>query len=224
MKFNEYKHLDLTKIAEEILAFWKAANIFEQSITSREDAIPFVFFEGPPSANGVPGIHHVMARSIKDIFCRYKTQKGFQVKRKAGWDTHGLPVELGVEKELGITKEDIGKKISIEDYNKACKEAVMRYTDIWNDLTEKIGYWVDMEDPYITYKPKYMESVWWLLKQLYNKGLLYKGYTIQPYSPKAGTGLSSHELNQPGCYRDVSDTTAVAQFKVKTLAAAASIG
>jgi len=222
MKFNEYKHLDLTKIAEEILAFWKAANIFEQSITSREGAIPFVFFEGPPSANGVPGIHHVMARSIKDIFCRYKTQKGFQVKRKAGWDTHGLPVELGVEKELGITKEDIGKKISVEDYNKACKEAVMRYTDIWNDLTEKIGYWVDMDDPYITYKPKYMESVWWLLKQLYNKQLLYKGYTIQPYSPKAGTGLSSHELNQPGCYRDVSDTTVVAQFKVKALAAAAS--
>lgn len=222
MKFNEYKHLDLTKIAEEILAFWKAANIFEQSITSREGAAPFVFFEGPPSANGVPGIHHVMARSIKDIFCRYKTQKGFQVKRKAGWDTHGLPVELGVEKELGITKEDIGKKISVEDYNKACKEAVMRYTDIWNDLTEKIGYWVDMEDPYITYKPKYMESVWWLLKQLYNKGLLYKGYTIQPYSPKAGTGLSSHELNQPGCYRDVSDTTVVAQFKVKALAAAAN--
>lgn len=222
MKFNEYKHLDLTKIAEEILAFWKAANIFEQSIASREVAIPFVFFEGPPSANGVPGIHHVMARSIKDIFCRYKTQKGFQVKRKAGWDTHGLPVELGVEKELGITKEDIGKKISVEDYNKACKEAVMRYTDIWNDLTEKIGYWVDMEDPYITYKPKYMESVWWLLKQLYNKQLLYKGYTIQPYSPKAGTGLSSHELNQPGCYRDVSDTTVVAQFKVKALAAAAS--
>ena len=215
MKFNEYKHLDLTKIAEEILAFWKAANIFEQSITSREGAAPFVFFEGPPSANGVPGIHHVMARSIKDIFCRYKTQKGFQVKRKAGWDTHGLPVELGVEKELGITKEDIGKKISVEDYNKACKEAVMRYTDIWNDLTEKIGYWVDMEDPYITYKPKYMESVWWLLKQLYNKGLLYKGYTIQPYSPNAGTGLSSHELNQPGCYRDVSDTTVVAQFKVR---------
>ena len=222
MKFNEYKQLDLTKVAEEILAFWKASNIFEQSISAREGATPFVFFEGPPSANGVPGIHHVMARSIKDIFCRYKTQKGFQVKRKAGWDTHGLPVELGVEKELGITKEDIGKKISIEDYNKACKEAVMRYTDIWNDLTEKIGYWVDMDDPYITYKPKYMESVWWLLKQLYNKQLLYKGYTIQPYSPKAGTGLSSHELNQPGCYRDVSDTTVVAQFKVKALAAAAS--
>ena len=222
MKFNEYKQLDLTKVAEEILAFWKASNIFEQSISAREGAAPFVFFEGPPSANGVPGIHHVMARSIKDIFCRYKTQKGFQVKRKAGWDTHGLPVELGVEKELGITKEDIGKKISVEDYNKACKEAVMRYTDIWNDLTEKIGYWVDMDDPYITYKPKYMESVWWLLKQLYNKQLLYKGYTIQPYSPKAGTGLSSHELNQPGCYRDVSDTTVVAQFKVKALATAAA--
>lgn len=172
-----------------------------------------MFFEGPPSANGLPGIHHVMARAIKDIFCRYKTQKGFQVKRKAGWDTHGLPVELGVEKELGITKEDIGKKISIEEYNKACKEAVMRYTDVWNDVTRKMGYWVDMKDPYITYKSKYMETVWWLLKQIYDKDLLYKGYTIQPYSPKAGTGLSSHELNQLGCYRDVTDTTVVAQFK-----------
>lgn len=215
MKFTEHKNLDLSVIAKEILAFWKEQNIFEQSVALREGSVPFVFFEGPPSANGVPGIHHVMARSIKDIFCRYKTQKGFQVKRKAGWDTHGLPVELGVEKELGITKEDIGKKISVEDYNKACKEAVMRYTDIWNDLTEKIGYWVDMENPYITYQPKYMETVWWLLKQMYDKGLIYKGYTIQPYSPKAGTGLSSHELNQPGTYRDVSDTTVVAQFKVK---------
>ncbi len=215
MKFTEHKNLDLSVIAKEILAFWKEQNIFEQSVALREGSVPFVFFEGPPSANGVPGIHHVMARSIKDIFCRYKTQKGFQVKRKAGWDTHGLPVELGVEKELSITKEDIGKKISVEDYNKACKEAVMRYTDIWNDLTEKIGYWVDMEDPYITYQPKYMETVWWLLKQMYDKGLIYKGYTIQPYSPKAGTGLSSHELNQPGTYRDVSDTTVVAQFKVK---------
>ena len=216
MKFAEYKHLDLPKVAEEILDFWKEDNIFDKSITTREGNEPFVFFEGPPSANGLPGIHHVMARSIKDIFCRYKTQKGYQVKRKAGWDTHGLPVELGVEKELGITKEDIGKKITVEEYNQACKNAVMRYTDIWNDLTVKMGYWVDMENPYITYKPKYMESVWWLLKQIYDKGLLYKGYTIQPYSPKAGTGLSSHELNQPGCYRDVSDTTVVAQFKAIT--------
>ncbi|MFK8265559.1 isoleucine--tRNA ligase [Capnocytophaga cynodegmi] len=215
MKFTEHKNLDLSVVAKEILTYWQENNIFEKSIETREGKEPFVFFEGPPSANGLPGIHHVMARTIKDIFCRYKTQKGFQVKRKAGWDTHGLPVELGVEKELGITKEDIGKKISVEDYNKACKEAVMRYTNIWNDLTEKMGYWVDMENPYITYKSKYMESVWWLLKQIYNRGLLYKGYTIQPYSPKAGTGLSSHELNQPGTYRDVSDTTIVAQFRVK---------
>ncbi|RKF04161.1 isoleucyl-tRNA synthetase [Tenacibaculum lutimaris] len=212
-KFTEYKGLDLPKVAEEILNYWEENNIFEKSITTREGNEPFVFFEGPPSANGLPGIHHVMARAIKDIFCRYKTQKGYQVKRKAGWDTHGLPVELGVEKELGITKEDIGTKITVEEYNEACKKAVMRYTDIWNDLTEKMGYWVDMEDPYITYKPKYMESVWWLLKQIYNKDLLYKGYTIQPYSPKAGTGLSSHELNQPGTYQDVTDTTVVAQFK-----------
>ncbi|CAM1365547.1 Isoleucine--tRNA ligase [Tenacibaculum xiamenense] len=212
-KFTEYKGLDLPKVAEEILNYWEENNIFEKSITSREGNEPFVFFEGPPSANGLPGIHHVMARAIKDIFCRYKTQKGYQVKRKAGWDTHGLPVELGVEKELGITKEDIGTKITIEEYNIACKKAVMRYTDIWNDLTQKMGYWVDMEDPYITYKSKYMESVWWLLKQIYDKDLLYKGYTIQPYSPKAGTGLSSHELNQPGTYQDVTDTTIVAQFK-----------
>ncbi|WP_417443480.1 isoleucine--tRNA ligase [Joostella sp.] len=215
MKFTEYKGLDLPKTAEEVLKFWEEQAIFEKSITSREGNEPFVFFEGPPSANGLPGIHHVMARAIKDIFCRYKTQKGFQVKRKAGWDTHGLPVELGVEKELGITKEDIGTKISVEEYNEACKKAVMRYTDIWNDMTRKIGYWVDMEDPYITYKPKYMESVWWLLKQIYSKDLMYKGYTIQPYSPKAGTGLSSHEINQPGAYQDVTDTTIVAQFKAK---------
>lgn len=214
-KFPEYKGLDLPKVADDILEFWQQNNIFEKSISEREDATPFVFFEGPPSANGLPGIHHVMARAIKDIFCRYKTQKGFQVKRKAGWDTHGLPVELGVEKELGITKEDIGKKITVEEYNEACKKAVMRYTDIWNDLTQKIGYWVDMEDPYITYKSKYMETVWWLLSEIYKKGLLYKGYTIQPYSPKAGTGLSSHELNQPGTYQDVTDTTVVAQFKSK---------
>ena len=212
-KFTEYKGLDLPKVASDVLDFWRENNIFEQSVTSREGATPYVFFEGPPSANGLPGIHHVMARAIKDIFCRYKTQKGFQVKRKAGWDTHGLPVELGTEKELGITKEDIGKTISIEEYNEACKRTVMRYTDVWNDLTEKMGYWVDMNDPYVTYKSKYMESVWWLLKQIYEKDLLYKGYTIQPYSPKAGTGLSSHEVNQPGSYRDVTDTTVVAQFK-----------
>lgn len=210
--FKEYKGLNLPLLAEEILDFWKKENIFDQSISIRQGAKPYVFFEGPPSANGLPGIHHVMARTIKDIFCRFHTQKGFKVDRKAGWDTHGLPIELGVEKELGITKEDIGKKISVEAYNEACKIAVMRYTDVWNDLTEKVGYWVDMEDPYITYKPKYMETVWWLLKEIYDKNLLYKGYTIQPYSPKAGTGLSSHELNQPGTYQDITDTTVVAQF------------
>ncbi|EKT4550164.1 isoleucine--tRNA ligase [Flavobacterium psychrophilum] len=212
-KFTEYKGLNLPTVASEILDFWKKENIFEKSVATREGNTPFVFFEGPPSANGLPGIHHVMARAIKDIFCRYKTLKGFQVKRKAGWDTHGLPVELGTEKELGITKEDIGKTISIEEYNEACKKTVMRYTDVWNDLTQKMGYWVDMQDPYVTYKPKYMESVWWILKQIYNKDLMYKGYTVQPYSPKAGTGLSSHEVNQPGSYRDVTDTTVVAQFK-----------
>ncbi|MEH6657881.1 isoleucine--tRNA ligase [Leeuwenhoekiella marinoflava] len=213
-KFPEYKGLDLPKVAEEILAYWKENDIFEKSISTREGNDPYIFFEGPPSANGMPGIHHVMARAIKDIFCRFQTQKGKQVKRKAGWDTHGLPVELGVEKELGITKEDIGTKISVSEYNEACKNAVMRYTDVWNNLTEQMGYWVDMEDPYITYKPKYMETVWWLLKNIYDKGLIYKGYTIQPYSPKAGTGLSSHELNQPGTYQDVTDTTVTAQFKV----------
>ena len=212
-KFNEYKQLDLSKIGEEVLSYWNSEAIFEKSISEREGAESYVFFEGPPSANGMPGIHHVMARTIKDIYPRYKTMKGFQVKRKAGWDTHGLPVELGVEKELGITKEAIGKTISIAEYNEACKRAVMKYTDVWNSLTEQIGYWVDMQDPYITYTPKYMESVWWLLKQIYDKGLLYKGYTIQPYSPKAGTGLSSHELNQPGTYQDVTDTTITAQFK-----------
>jgi len=213
MKFTEYQGLDLPKIAEEVLAYWKENDIFEKSVSIREGQESYVFYEGPPSANGMPGIHHVMARTIKDIFPRYKTMKGFQVKRKAGWDTHGLPIELGVEKELGITKEDIGKKISIEEYNTACKKAVMRYTDVWNEMTERVGYWVDMEDPYITYKSKYMETVWWLLKQIYDKGLIYKGYTIQPYSPKAGTGLSSHELNQPGTYQDVTDTTVVVQFK-----------
>ena len=212
-KFTEYNGLDLPAVADEILNYWEENNIFEKSINSRENSESFVFFEGPPSANGLPGIHHVLARAIKDIFCRYKTQKGYQVKRKAGWDTHGLPIELGVEKELNITKEDIGTKISIEEYNEACKKAVMRYTDIWNNMTRRTGYWVNMDDPYITYKSKYMESVWWLLKQIYDKGLMYKGYTIQPYSPKAGTGLSSHELNQPGTYQDVTDTTVVAQFK-----------
>ena len=212
-KFPEYKGLDLPNVANEVLQYWQEKNIFEKSVSTREGKKSFVFFEGPPSANGLPGVHHVLARAIKDIFPRYKTMKGFQVKRKAGWDTHGLPIELGVEKELGITKEDIGKSISVEDYNAACRKAVMRYTDVWNDLTQKMGYWVDMEDPYITYEPKYMESVWWLLKQIYNKKLMYKGYTIQPYSPKAGTGLSSHEVNQPGAYQDVTDTTVVAQFK-----------
>ena len=212
-KFPEYKGLNLPNVAKVMLEYWAENSIFEKSVTTREGNKPFVFFEGPPSANGLPGVHHVLARAIKDIFPRYKTMKGFQVKRKAGWDTHGLPIELGVEKELGITKEDIGKTITVEEYNAACRKAVMRYTDIWNDLTQKMGYWVNMDDPYITYEPKYMESVWWLLKQIYEKNLMYKGYTIQPYSPKAGTGLSSHELNQPGTYQDVTDTTVVAQFK-----------
>ncbi len=213
--FREYKAFDLETVSKETLKFWEENNVFEKSITTRDGKTPYIFFEGPPSANGLPGIHHVMARTIKDLFCRYKTLQGFKVERKAGWDTHGLPIELGVEKELGITKEDIGKKISISEYNEACKKAVMRYSDIWEDLTKKMGYWVDMDDPYITYEPKYMETLWWLLKEMYKKGLLYKGYTIQPYSPKAGTGLSSHELNQPGTYQDITDTTVVAQFKAK---------
>lgn len=212
--FPEYSHLDLANVHKAVLQRWKETHVFEQTLTARKDAEPWIFFEGPPSANGLPGIHHVMGRSLKDVFCRYKTQKGFLVDRKAGWDTHGLPVELGVEKELGITKEDIGKTISVEDYNDACKKAVMRYTGIWKDLTDQMGYWVDLDEPYVTYDPKYMESIWWLLAELFNKGLIYKGYTIQPYSPKAGTGLSSHELNQPGCYRDVKDHTVVAQFKM----------
>ncbi|MBP3353091.1 MAG: isoleucine--tRNA ligase [Bacteroidales bacterium] len=213
-KFAEYNKFDLSEINKEILEKWDNEGVFAKSYELREGAPSFVFFEGPPSANGMPGIHHVMARSIKDIFCRYKTMKGFQVKRKAGWDTHGLPVELGVEKLLGITKEDIGKTISVAEYNAACRKEVMKYTREWEDLTHKMGYWVDMTDPYITYDNRYIETLWWLLKQLYNKGLLYKGYTIQPYSPAAGTGLSSHELNQPGCYRDVKDTTVVSQFKM----------
>ncbi len=216
MAFKEYQELSLTKLSEEILAFWEEKEIFKKSITSREGSTPYIFFEGPPSANGSPGIHHVMARTIKDIFCRYKTQKGFKVERKAGWDTHGLPVELGVEKELGLSKKDIGNSISIEEYNAACKKAVMKYTDEWEELTNKIGFWIDMTDPYTTYDSKYIESVWWLVKKIYKKGLLYKGYNIQPYSPKAGTGISSHELNQPGTYKDVSDTSITAQFKTTT--------
>ena len=214
-KFAEYSKLDLSEVNGKVLKKWDENQVFAKSMTEREGCPSFVFFEGPPSANGMPGIHHVMARSIKDIFCRYKTMKGFQVKRKAGWDTHGLPVELGVEKALGITKEDIGKTISVAEYNAACRKDVMKITKEWEDLTHKMGYWVDMTDPYITYDNRYIETLWWLLKQLYKKGLLYKGYTIQPYSPAAGTGLSSHELNQPGCYRDVKDTTMVAQFKMK---------
>ncbi|MFD1819939.1 Isoleucyl-tRNA synthetase [Pseudarcicella hirudinis] len=215
MNFKEYKNLDYAQVADDVLKFWQENKVFEKSVEIREGNPTFTFYEGPPSANGTPGIHHVMARAIKDIFCRYQTLKGKQVKRKGGWDTHGLPVELQVEKELGITKDDIGKKISVEEYNKKCRETVMKFTDQWNDLTEKMGYWVDLDDPYITYENNYIESVWHLLKTLYDKGLLYKGYTIQPYSPAAGTGLSSHELNQPGTYKDVKDTSLTAQFKVK---------
>ena len=213
-KFPVYNQLNLPGLNKEVLSEWDTNDVFNKSMTEREGAPSFVFFEGPPSANGMPGIHHVMARSIKDVFCRFKTMKGFQVKRKAGWDTHGLPVELGVEKKLNITKEDIGNKISVDDYNRNCREEVMKYTKEWTDLTRRMGYWVDLDNPYITYENSYIETLWWLLKQLYNKDLLYKGYTIQPYSPAAGTGLSSHELNQPGCYRDVKDTTAVAQFRM----------
>lgn len=213
MKYKEYKQLNYAEVGNEILNFWKKHKVYEKSLENREQN--FVFYEGPPSANGTPGIHHVISRAVKDLFCRYKTMKGYKVARKGGWDTHGLPVELQVEKQLGITKEDIGKKISVEQYNQRCREAVMKFTDEWNDLTEKMGYWLDLENPYITYKPDYMETLWYLLKEFHKKGLLYKGYTIQPYSPAAGTGLSSHELNQPGCYRNVKDTSIVAQFKVK---------
>jgi len=214
VKFHEYKQLNLSKVNKEVLEIWDKDDVFEKSISERKGRPSFVFYEGPPSANGMPGIHHVVARTIKDIFCRYKTMKGFQVYRKAGWDTHGLPVELSVEKKLGITKDDIGKKISIKEYNSTCRKEVMKYTKEWEDLTKKMGYWVDTKNPYITYDNKYIETIWYLLRELYKKGLLYKGYTIQPYSPAAGTGLSSHELNQPGCYKDVKDTTAVAQFEV----------
>ena len=213
-RFNEYGSFNLSEINKQMLTRWNEAGLFEESLKVREGCPSFVFYEGPPSANGMPGIHHVMARTIKDIVCRYKTMDGFHVKRKAGWDTHGLPVELGVEKALGITKEDIGKKISVDDYNAACRREVMKYTREWEALTSSMGYWVDMLDPYITYDNRFIESVWWLLNQLYKKGYLYKGYTIQPYSPAAGTGLSSHELNQPGCYRDVKDTTCTAIFRM----------
>jgi len=213
-KFKQYKQLSLSNIHKEVLGSWRESDVFDKSIERRKGNPTFTFYEGPPSANGMPGIHHVIARTIKDLFCRYKTLQGFQVNRKAGWDTHGLPVELGVEKELGITKEDIGSTISIEDYNKACRTNVMKYKGSWEDITEEMGYWVDMQNPYVTYDNKYIESVWWLLGKMHSKGLLYKGHTIQPFSPKAGTGLSTHELNQPGCYRDVKDTSAVAQFKV----------
>src|SRR5690606_9169375 len=212
--YKEYKQLNLPEIGKEVLKRWQAEGIFEKSISNRPASKPYTFYEGPPSANGMPGIHHVMARSIKDIFCRYKTLKGYQVKRKGGWDTHGLPIELAVEKTLGITKEDIGVKIAVEEYNEACRREVMKYTDVWNVLTEKMGYWVDLENPYVTYQNEYIETLWFLLKDLYKKGLLYKGYTIQPYSPAAGTGLSSHELNQPGTYKDVKDTSIVAQFRI----------
>jgi isoleucyl-tRNA synthetase len=214
-KYKTTKQLNLPKIDEEVLAFWEANKVFEKSVSNREGKETYVFYEGPPSANGKPGIHHVMGRAIKDIFCRFNTMKGYQVNRKGGWDTHGLPIELQVEKELGITKEDIGTKISVDEYNKACRETVMRYKNLWDDITIKMGYWVDLSDPYITFESNYIESVWWLLKRLYDKDLLYKGYTIQPYSPAAGTGLSTHELNQPGCYKNVKDTSAVAQFMVK---------
>ncbi|HEY0054832.1 MAG TPA: isoleucine--tRNA ligase [Pedobacter sp.] len=213
--YKEYKQLNLSETGKAVLEYWKSNNVFEKSIANRPASKPYTFYEGPPSANGMPGIHHVMARSIKDIFCRYKTLKGYRVERKGGWDTHGLPIELAVEKTLGITKEDIGKKISVDEYNAACRKEVMRYTDVWNDLTEKMGYWVDLENPYITYENNYIETLWWILKEFYKKGYLYKGYTIQPFSPAAGTGLSSHELNQPGTYRDIKDTSIVAQFRVK---------
>src|SRR6478672_3082476 len=211
--YKEYKQLNLSQIGKEVLEGWKANHIFEKSIKNRPENKPYTFYEGPPSANGMPGIHHVMARSIKDIFCRYKTLKGYQVKRKGGWDTHGLPIELAVEKSLGITKEDIGKKISVEEYNQKCREAVLRYKDKWDGITQKMGYWVDLNDPYVTFENNYIETLWWILSELYKKGYLYESVSIQPYSPAAGTGLSSHELKQPGTYKDVKDTSAVAMFK-----------
>ena len=214
MSYKEYKQLNMTQIGEEIRKFWEENETFEKGQQLAEGHPSYVFYDGPPSANGKPGIHHVMARTIKDVFCRYKAQKGYFVDRKAGWDTHGLPVELGVEKKLGITKEDIGKKISVDEYNQACRTEVLQYKDLWDELTKQMGYWVDLKHPYITFENEYIETLWFLLKMLYDKGLLYKGYTIQPFSPAAGTGLSSHELNLPGCYRDVKDTTCVAMFRI----------
>src|ERR1700761_6714054 len=213
-KYKEFQQLNLPSISQEILAKWEAEGAFEKSVSNREGATPFVFYEGPPSANGLPGIHHVISRTLKDLVCRYKTMKGFQVKRKGGWDTHGLPVELGVEKMLGITKEDIGKKISIAEYNETCRREVLKYKDKWDELTRRMGYWVDLKDPYITFENNYIETLWWILAELYKKGLLYESVSIQPYSPAAGTGLSSHELNQPGCYKDVKDTSVVAMFEI----------
>jgi len=213
-KFKEYRILNLSQTHKDVLRDWEKNSIFKKSVASRENTKSYTFYEGPPSANGMPGIHHVIARTIKDLFCRYKTLKGFQVTRKAGWDTHGLPVELGVEKDLGITKEDIGNSITVEEYNKACRTNVMKYKKKWEEITKEMGYWVNMDTPYMTYDNKYIESVWWILNQMHKKNLLYKGHTIQPYSPKAGTGLSTHELNQPGCYRDVTDLSAIAQFKI----------
>src|SRR5215217_6265576 len=215
IRYKEFKYLNLPSIEKEILEKWEREQAFQKSVELRDGATPFVFYEGPPSANGMPGIHHVISRTLKDLVCRYKTMQGFKVQRKGGWDTHGLPIELGVEKELGITKEDIGKKISIEEYNQKCREAVLRYKDKWDDLTTKMGYWVDLQHPYITFTNEYIETLWWCLKQLYEKGLLYKSVSIQPYSPGAGTGLSSHELNQPGTYKMVKDTSAVAMFRAK---------
>jgi isoleucyl-tRNA synthetase len=212
-RYREFSGLNLPAIEQEILAKWTEKQAFGKSVSLRDGAPPFVFYEGPPSANGLPGIHHVISRTLKDLVCRYKTMKGFQVKRKGGWDTHGLPIELGVEKELGITKEDIGRKITVEEYNQKCREAVLRYKDKWDELTRKMGYWVDLDDPYITFKNEYIETLWWLLSELYKKGLLYESVSIQPYSPAAGTGLSSHELNMPGTYKDVKDTSCVAMFK-----------
>ena len=214
MTFKEYKGLNLVSVGNEVLDRWKRNHAFEKSLELREGAPEFIFFEGPPSANGMPGIHHVMARSIKDAICRYKTQTGYKVNRRAGWDTHGLPVEIGVEKKLGIHKDDIGKKISVAEYNDTCRHEVMKYTREWVNMTERVGYWVDMNDPYITYDNRYIETLWYLLKKIYDKGLLYRGFSIQPYPPSDGTGLSSHELNQPGCYKDVTDTTATVQFEV----------
>src|SRR5450432_612228 len=212
-QYKEYEKLDLPGIGQSVLNQWRATHAFQKSIDLRDGAMPFVFYEGPPSANGLPGIHHVISRTLKDLVCRYKTMQGYQVKRKGGWDTHGLPVELGVEKELGITKEDIGKKISVEEYNRKCREAVLRYKDKWDELTNRMGYWVDLDHPYVTFKNEYIETCWWILKELYQKDLLFESVSIQPYSPAAGTGLSSHELNQPGTYKDVKDTSCVAMFR-----------